>query len=180
MDFTLLPRTILPQVLEAVALINNPEVDPETRRFNMEILFKEVGQAVYAKVYDMNAWDMGVPNTTGPGIDSRYYGMAKVASASVSNGAVGMDMYVADYLNGMVGLAQQHAFTNAKQSGQHPTLTWTPDAHACKWCQDKAGTYTDPTPEDFAHHSGCGCARVTEGFKSRNGQLKNYVPTKTS
>lgn len=181
MDYSVFTPTILPKVLEAVALINNPEVDPETRQLNQEILFKEVGQAVYAKVYGMNAWDMQIPNTTGPGLDNRYYGMAKVANASVSNGAVGLDMYVANYIDNVIGMAQHHAFVNASQSGKHPTLTRTPTGkETCKWCDNKAGTYTDPSPEDFSRHGGCDCNFRTEGYKSRNGLLNNYVATKNN
>jgi hypothetical protein len=176
MDYTKLTPTILPQVLEAMRLINNPEVDPVTRQLNQEILFREVGAAVYAKVYAMNAWDMEIAHTTGPGMDNRFYGLAKVASDSVSAGGLGVDAYVANYLDSVIGQAQQHAFMNAKQSGKHPTLTWTPTgSHTCKWCLDKSGTYTDPSPADFAHHDSCNCKRITEGFKSRNGLLSNYA-----
>lgn len=178
MDYSQLTPTILPQVLAAVKLINNPEVDPETRQLNQEILFREVGQAVYAKIYDMNAWDMGISHTIGAGIDGRYYGLAKVVSASVSNGNIGLDEYVGNYIDNMIALAQNHAFTNAGQSGQHPTVTREVVGETCKWCDGLAGTYTDPTPEVFQRHSSCDCSIKTEGYKSRNGLLNNYVPTK--
>lgn len=77
--------TIYPTVRAAVATINNPEIEPEVRQRNQEILLKEVGQAIYDKVYDMNAFDYEIQHTKGAGIDDRYYGLAKVASDSVSN-----------------------------------------------------------------------------------------------
>lgn len=176
MDYSQLTPTILPQVLAAVKLINNPEVDPQTRQLNQEILFREVGQAVYAKIYAMNAWDMEIPHTTGPGMDNRYFGLAKVASGAVSTGSVGLDEYVGNYIDNVIGLAQQHAFTNASQSGKHPTVTRTPTGQeTCKWCDSLAGTYTDPTPDVFARHGSCDCAIHTEGYKSRNGLLQNYA-----
>lgn len=178
MDYSQLTPTILPQVLAAVRLINNPEVDPEVRQLNQEILFREVGQAVYAKIYNMNAWDMEIGHTTGPGMDNRYYGLAKVTAAAVSNGNVGVDEYVADYINTTMAQAQQHAMTNANQSGKHPTVTREVVGETCKWCEGLAGTYTDPSPEVFQRHGSCDCSIKTEGYRSRNGLLNNYVPTK--
>lgn len=176
MDYSQLAPTILPQMMEAVRLINNPEIDPDIRQLNHEILFREVGQAVYAKVYDMNAFDMEIPHTTGPGIDDRYFGLAKVASASVSNGDLGMAEYVGGYINSVIAMAQQHATTNAQQSGKHPTVTRsTTGKKTCQWCRNLAGTYTNPTPDVFRRHGACDCSIKTEGYKSRNGLLKNYV-----
>jgi hypothetical protein len=176
MDYSQLTPTILPKVMEAMRLINNPEIDPEVRQLNQEILFREVGQAVYAKVYDMNAFDMEIPHTTGPGLDDRYYGLAKVASASVSNGELGVSEYVASYINSVTALAQQHAMTNARQSGKHPTvIRSTVGTKTCQWCRNLAGTYTDPSSDVFRRHSSCDCSIRTEGYMSRNGLLDNYV-----
>lgn len=86
-DYGKLARELSPKVLAGVALINNPEIAPDTRQLNQEIFLREVGKAIYDKTYDMNAFDMQIPHTKGAGIDDRYYGMAKVASNSVSTGA---------------------------------------------------------------------------------------------
>lgn len=86
-NYAALVNTIYPQVQAAVAIINNPEIDPQVRQRNQEILLREVGQAIYEKVYDMNAFDMEIEHTKGSGIDDRYFGLAKVASDSVSNAA---------------------------------------------------------------------------------------------
>lgn len=88
MDFGKKSRSLAPKVLEGIKLINNPEIEPETRQRNQEIFLREVGKAIYDKTYEMSAFDMEIAHTTGPGIDDRYYGMAKVASNSVSTGAV--------------------------------------------------------------------------------------------
>lgn len=87
-DYGKLANSLAPKVLKAVALLNNPEIEPDTRQRNQEILLREVAKSIYEKTYDMNAFDMEIPHTKGPGIDDRYYGMAKVASNSVSTGAV--------------------------------------------------------------------------------------------
>lgn len=176
MDYSKLNSTILSKVLDAIKLINNPEIDPEVRQLNQEILFKEVGAAVYAKVYDMNAFDFEVPHTTGPGIDDRHYGLAKVASGSVSTGAMGLEEYVQNYLNYAAAQAQHDAMKNARESGKHPRMTRTPTgSKTCEWCRSKAGTYDDPVGEAFARHGACDCIIKTQGYKSRNGLLGNYV-----
>lgn len=86
-DYGALARSLGPKVLSAIALLNNPEIAPDTRQLNQEILLREVAKAIYEKVYEMNAFDMDIEHTKGAGIDDRYYGMAKVASNSVSTGA---------------------------------------------------------------------------------------------
>ncbi len=174
MNYADLIDTIQPQVLSAMATINNPEIAPEVRQLNQEILLKQVGEAIYNKVYDMNAFDMEIPHTKGTGIDDRYYGLAKVASNSVSNGSTGIEEYVNNYLTTMAAKAQDDSFKNAKQSGKRPTVTRSESGKACRWCRSKVGTYVEPSSDVFARHGGCGGKIVTEGYKSRNGQLGNY------
>lgn len=180
MDYAQLNDSIIKKVLAALKLINNPEIDPEIRQLNQEILFREVGSAVYAKVYDMNAFDMEIQHTRGPGIDDRHFGLAKVASASVSTGALGIDEYVRNYLDTMASKAQHDAMRNAKESGKHPTVTRKMHGETCKWCESLAGTYTNPDSEVFKRHGGCDCTIETAGYKSRNGLLDNYVKSKDS
>jgi len=180
MDYSKLNDTIERKVLAALALINNPEIDPEIRQLNQEILFREVGSAIYAKVYSMNAFDFEIEHTTGPGIDDRHFGMAKVAAGSVSTGALGLDLLVRNYLDTMASKAQMDAVHNARQSGKHPTVTRKMNGETCAWCESLAGTYTNPDSEVFKRHRGCDCSIITEGFRSRNGLLNNYVPAKNS
>lgn len=88
LDYAKAANALYPKVAAAVKLFNNPEITPDTRQLNQEIFFREVAKAIYDKTYEMNAFDMDIAHTTGAGIDDRYYGMAKVASDSVSQGAV--------------------------------------------------------------------------------------------
>lgn len=180
MDYAKLNRTILDKVMAATAVINNPEIDPEVRQLNQEILFREVGVAVYDKVYDMNAFDFEIERTRGSGIDDRYYGLAKVSSASVSAGTVGLREYVKNYLDSMASKAQFDAVRNARQSGKFPTVRRSTRGKTCEWCRSLAGTYTgDNIPPDvYKRHGGCDCDIYTEGFRSRNGLLQNYVKPK--
>lgn len=178
MDYSKLNDSIATKVMRALALINNPEIDPEIRQLNQEILFREVGAAVYAKVYDMNAFDFEIEHTRGPGIDDRYYGLAKVASGSVATGALGMDEYVRNYLDSVSSKAQNDAMRNARESGKHPTVTRIENADACKWCRSKTGTFTNPSDDVFRRHGGCSGRIETKGYRSRNGLLDNYVKPK--
>lgn len=177
-DYGIFTGTILDKVLAVMALINNPEIDPEVRQRNQEIMFRQVGNAVYDKIYDMNAFDMEIPHTRGPGIDDRYYGLAKVTSSSVSAGVVGVHEYVKNYIDSVIAMAQRDAFTNAAQSGKRPTLTREIVNETCEWCRSKAGVHVDPDPSLFARHGGCDCRLTTSGYNSRNGLLENYVKPK--
>lgn len=175
MNYASLNETIFAKVMAAIALINNPEIAPDIRQLNQEILLREVGQAVYDKVYDMNAFDFQIEYTKGPGMDDRYFGMAKVASASVSAGALGLEEYVKNYLDNVTGQAQMHAVKNARETGNYPRVTRIAVGKTCDWCAEMAGTYTNPPGEVFRRHRGCDCEIRTEGYRSRNGLLKNYA-----
>lgn len=175
MDYGKLAAALTPKVMAAIALLNNPEIAPDVRQLNQEILLREVGKSVYDKVYDMNAFDMEVPHTRGSGIDDRYFGLAKVSSASVSTGALGLNEYVTNYLNNSAAKAQYDASINAKQSGKRTRIIRKMNGETCKWCESLAGSYENPDSEVFRRHGGCDCSIITEGYKTRNGLLNNYV-----
>jgi len=175
MDYSKFTQTILKKVIDAMRIINNPEVAPNVRQLNQEILFREVGSAVYAKIYDMNAFDFQIENTIGAGIDDRFYGMAKVASASVATGALGLDEYVKNYIDNTIGMAQRDAVTIAREHGKRTVVIRTESPDCCKWCRSKAGTHENPDSSVYQRHGGCDGKIVTQGFRSRNGELKNYV-----
>lgn len=175
MDYAALNDSIVKKVMAALAIINNPEIDPEVRQLNQEILFKEVGTAVYAKVYNMNAFDYEIEHTTGPGIDDRYYGLAKKASAAVSSGALGLPLLVRNYLDTMASKAQNDATHNARQSGKRTRVIRKMNGETCGWCESLAGSYENPDSEVFKRHRGCDCSIITEGYRTRNGLLQNYT-----
>lgn len=175
MDYAKLNDSIVKKVMAIIATINNPEIAPDVRQLNQEILFREVGAAVYAKIYNMNAFDYEIEHTTGPGIDDRHFGMAKVAAASVSVGAIGLPLLVRNYLDTMASKAQADATHNARQSGKRTKVTRKMNGETCGWCESLAGTYENPDSEVFKRHRGCDCSIVTEGYRTRNGQLNNYV-----
>lgn len=174
MNYADLNKKILPKVMVAVTTINNPEIVPEVRQRNQEILFREVGNNVYNKVYEMNAFDFEIEGTKGDGMDDRFYGMAKVAADSVSTGNSHLEEQVQAYLDNTAGQAQMHAFRNAKEMGKRPKVTRIAVGKTCDWCAKMAGTYTDPSPEVFRRHDGCNCEIRSEGFRTRNGTVNNY------
>lgn len=177
MNYAALNKTVLAKVMKAIATINNPEISPEIRQLNQEILLKEVGTSVYDKVYEMSAFDYSIENTKGDGMDDRYFGLAKIAAGSVSTGTKGLESQVQAYLDNAAGQAQMHAFRNAKETGNRPKVTRIAVGKTCDWCASMAGTYTNPSPDVFRRHDGCNCEIRTEGYKSRNGLLKNYQGT---
>lgn len=182
MDYAAFNDTIQKKVMAALAIINNPEVAPDVRQLNQEILFREVGAAVYAKVYNMNAFDYEIEHTTGPGIDDRHFGLAKVASASVSAGALGLGLLVRNYLDTMASNAQRDATRNASQSGKRVRIIRKVVSESCEWCDGLEKTYDgrfEDVPADiWMRHRGCDCSIITEGYKTRNGLLDNYVKDK--
>lgn len=183
MNYSDLGLTIKERIQRLVDIINNPEVEPETRRMNLEILFREVGKAIYDKIFDMNAWDFDVPDAQGDGIpDQMYYGMAKIASDSVSTGGIVMVASQIDaFIKTSIALAQRDALQIAQDSNKGPQLKRTLHGKTCEWCRERStngGWISDPDATYFARHRACDCKIETRGYRSRNGELKNYVKPK--
>lgn len=178
MNYSDFLSTISKDMKEAVALINNPEVVPEIRRRNFEILFKEIGDDIYFMIYDMNAFDFEIQGTIGAGQNNAYYNLAKVVSdgISTSNKTLIWDT-VDNWMNNVVGKAQHDAFVTARSLGKYPIVTRSlrgSKSGPCEWCKAHVGTFIDPSPEVFGRHSDCHCVIKTEGYNSRNGTLNNY------
>lgn len=178
MNYLNLATTIDKDLLESVKLINNPEVSPTVRQRNFEILFREVGEAVYDMIYDMASFDFDIAGTIGAGIDAnRYYGLAKVASDAIVTGD-DVQSAVKLWLDDVIGKASSDAFYTATDLGKHPTLTRTEMPNCCKWCSMHVGTFIDPEREAFRRHENCRAKIVVSGYKTRNGELKNYKKPK--
>lgn len=172
MNYGSLASTIEPELREAVETILNPEVDPETRRFNLEILLRESGQKVYQVIYAMNAYDMEIEFTNGGGINDNYYGMAKNLSDSITLG--GNDKVWAEFelwLQDVIHQAQMDAFNTAGENGKYRGVTRIERGDCCEWCRAHVGTFIEPSPEVFGQHEHCRGEIRTFGWKSRNGRL---------
>ena len=85
-----------------------------------------------------------------------------------------MEEYLRNFLMSSAAKAQSDATRNARQAGKRPTVTRTESSDACKWCQSKTGTFTDPSSDIFHRHGGCEGRITTSGYRSRNGLLNNY------
>lgn len=171
MNYEKLGLTVRDDLQEAIATINNPEIDPETRQRNLEILFRESGEQIYRVVYAMNAWDMDIDYTEGEGINDYYYGLAKNVSDSISTGGrSNVYAQVDEWLANQILKAQYDAFRTAWESGKHPTVTRNEAANCCDFCQKfRNMTFVDPSPEVFARHDRCRGTITTSGYKTKNG-----------
>ena len=180
MNYGELPAKILTKVMTLVSLVNNIEVEPEVRRRYMEQLFHAVDTKIYTKIYEMNAWDMLIPHTSGKGISNSYYGLSKVAAAQPATAAE-LSALVLNNMQQNSSKAQYDAFETARDSGKVPTVERrTTNIKACKWCVSKVGVYPDPEPDIFARHADCTCEIWTTGYNSRNGLLQNYKKSRKS
>lgn len=174
-DFVELIRA---DVNKAVAYICNPEIEPSVRVRNLEILFKEVGGEIYWQIYDINAFDYGIQGTTGDGQGNMYYTLAKhVSDSIVLQEKKQAEETIWNWLENVVGKAQNDAFQKAKELGKYPSVTRSLRASrsgACEWCKGLVGTHINPEPIVFSRHANCHCKIITRGYKSKNGELKNY------
>lgn len=172
MNYDALGLTIRDDLQEAVATINNPEIEPEVRQRNLEVLFREVGTQVYNVIYAMNAWDMEIDYTTGMGINDYYYGLAKKVSDSVTTGGKSDTIAEIDeWLANQILKAQYDAFNTAQDAGKFPTVTRYEPADCCPFCQQfRNMTFVNPTSEVFARHDRCKGRIVTSGYRTKNGE----------
>lgn len=172
MDYSKLGTTIRKDLQEAVSNILNPEVDPEIRQLNLEILLREVGTSVYDTIYAMAAYDMEIEYTTGSGMTNFYYELAKKLSDSVSvGGRSNAIAWLDEWLESQILKGEYDAFWTAFESGKHPIATRTEPSDCCPWCRLHVGTFVEPDSEVFRRHDRCGGVIRVSGYRSRNGAL---------
>lgn len=181
MDFYLAIEQLRPKLNRLVAIINDPEIDPVLRKRALTAALTEIGGAVYGSAYRMAAYDMEIAETLGIGIDAQLaLGLARNISDGIATGdAATANDQLAAYSVNATGIALTHATITAGDLGKYRTLQIRLRGKGdCDWCRTKArrGKIVDPTPEDFHRHTNCNCFYDVQGFKSRNGELKNYRP----
>lgn len=176
MDYSRLAPSIQGEMLNAVKLILNPEIDPEVRTYNLEILLRECGVEIYDVIYAMNAYDFGIEYTTGLGIDNYYYTLAKALSDSVSLGGYDeIATKIEDYIYHQITKGQFDAFETAVNNGQHPTAERIEPSNCCAFCRDREwGKVSYPDKEMWRRHDHCRGIIRTQGYRSRNGTLSGY------
>lgn len=172
MNYDKLSATIIDDLKTEIDIINNPEINPETRRMNLEIVLREIGEQVYDVIYSMNAFDMEIDFTEGLGINDAYYGLAKnISDSIVTGGKTDVQSQIEEWLSNQVLKAQYDAFWNARDYDKHPTVTRTASLSCCDWCREVVGTHVDPVSDVFRRHKNCRCEIRTSGYKSKNRLL---------
>jgi len=182
MDFYRLVERLKPDLKKLVVILNDPAISPELRKATLSAAFKQIGTAIYGKAYEMSAWDYEIMETVGKGIDPVLsLGLARNISDSI---AVGNQQITLDqaqsYTVQAAAAGMAAASITAGQLGKYRTLRIRLRGKGdCDWCRAKAarGTIVNPTDDDFRRHGGCDCFYDAQGYKSRNGEVKNYRPT---
>lgn len=181
MDFLAAINRLAPQLRRVVAILNNEEISPTLRKQAMTAAFQQIGQQIYGKAYNMSAFDMEILETVGRGMDPNIaVGLARNISDSIAYGdqKIAADQLVTFGI-GAADLSQRDAMRTAGQLGKYRTLQIRLRGKGdCDWCRAKAarGKIINPTDEDFQRHGKCDCFYDVQGYKSRNGELKNYRP----
>lgn len=179
MDFRQLIKRIEPKLRRLALILNNPEVSPTVRMKANRAAFDIIGQLVYDKAYDMSAWDFDIYDTLGKIFDKNIAaGLAKSVSDSIATGDKSMTSeQIVTFTNTAAQTAVTDAFNTAKSLGEVPRLYISVRGKGdCDWCIARANgsPYYDPGPSLFGRHNHCDCIIRAEGYRSRNGEVKNY------
>lgn len=181
MDFRSVIRRIEPKLKRLAKILNDPSVSPDLRRAAHRSALDTIGQIVYDKAYHMSAWDFDIAETLGRIFDKDIAaGLARNLSDSIATGdnSVVNDQPVT-FANTAAQAAVSDAFETAKSLGKAPRLyVDLGPKKDCDWCmrRSRRSPIYNPTPSDFKRHGGCDCFLRAQGFRTRNGEVKNYRP----
>jgi len=178
MDFLAAIDRLMPQIRRVVEILNSEEINPVLRKQAMTSAFQRIGQTLYGKTYHMTAFDLEIFETIGRGFSPE---LALGLARNISNGIATGDNKLAldqakNFLNSSTSSAMFDAVTTAKQLGKYIVVTRSLRKETCPWCRARVGKYTNPTDDIYRRHTHCDCLIIVKGFKSRNGELKNYRP----
>lgn len=179
MDFYSVIDRLMPQIKRLITVLNDPAIDPTLRKAALTAGFQQIGQSVYGKAYNMTAWDLEIAETLGRGWKVEIaQGLARNISTGIAtgDGQLALDQ-AKNYVQQSASTAMFEASETGKQLGKYRTVTRSIRRETCRWCLDRAGTYTNPTAEIFRRHTHCDCLIKVEGYRSRNGLLQNYRTT---
>lgn len=179
MDFQILVRSIEPKLKRLARILNDPLVSPDLRRAAQRSAYETIGQLVYNKAYDMTAWDYEISETLGRIFDKNIAaGLARKVSDSIATGeAMSIDERLPTFVSTAIGAAQFDATDTARGLGKHTVLKIRLGRKRdCEWCilRARRSPIYNPSPADFGRHNGCDCFIEAEGFRTRNGEVKNY------
>lgn len=179
MDFRSVVAKIEPKLRRLARVLNDPAVAPDLRAAAHRSALETIGQIVYSKAYNMSAWDFDIAETLGRIFDREIAaGLARNLTNSIATGDVTvLKEQPNTYLLTAAGAAQRDAFNTARSLGKQPILYVTlTGAGDCDWCRLRArrSPIFNPSPQDFSRHNGCNCLLRAEGYRTRNGEVKNY------
>lgn len=176
MEFSGVTNDTSSRVADVVDYILRLNISPEDKISRIANVVQAVGLHFHSQMYDATSQIFDSSVMASGGIDDINGQSQRLATKIVRNYSLGRrtDELVLAYYNSILGRAESEAFDNAVSMQKHPTLTRTIVGETCSWCDSKAGTYTNPSGEDFARHDECDCLFTVSGFNSRNGLLTNY------
>lgn len=182
MNFEPAANDISRLMAELLQLIVGMNVSPAAKKDLLIKSFGMVGAEFYEKIFNdcSTVFDSTAIKTLGmQDLDDQT---GRLAQKLIRNDALGRvtNQIVDGYFNSLLANAQNEAFKNAVSLDKVPTLTRSLRGETCGWCQAKVGTWTNPSGELFARHDNCDCKIVVSGYKSRNGELKNYTKNSKS
>ncbi len=184
MDFSGVTIETADNVTAATNALLRMKIAPDVKEAQISRLLEVVGTGYRNQMYGAasEVFD-STAIVSSAGIDDKSQAR-RLANKIVRNYALNRDTtdsLITEFFNALLGNAQNEAFTNAVSMQKHPTLKRTLGPKKdCAWCIAKAGTYTNPTGEDFRRHGECDCRFEVSGYNSRNGVLKNYTKGKVN
>lgn len=164
------------QMMEVVSYILSLDISPADKRARLTKAFGIVGREFYSKMFLDNSevFDSTAIGTLG--FTNPEDQIERLAAKIVQNDNLGRGntAIVKEFFDSVLGDAQKEAFRNGISLGKVPTLTRRIVGETCRWCIDRAGTFTYPEGDLFARHDNCDCLFIVSGYNSRNGILTNY------
>lgn len=183
MDFSVASGDTSTNVIAAVDRILLTKFSPAEKQRRISQLLRSVGIHFYNTMFGVVSYALGSEAMSPENMGSNNSQEERLANKIVRNTALGRTSSAAligEYYDMLLGQSQYDAFTNARSMQRHPILTRTIVSETCKWCRDMADAspYVNPTGENFRRHHKCDCNLQVSGFRTRNGEVKNFKKEK--
>lgn len=176
-DFSGVSGDMEERAAAAVRQILAMDASPEYKKKRLLELLRRTGNAYHDQLFEASSEVFDSTAIQAARHDAKEQA-ERLATKLMRNNALNretIDRLMGSYYNSLQGSAQEEAFRNAQSMQKHPTLTRSVNGVGdCKWCVSKSGTYTNPKGDDFRRHAKCDCKFEVSGYRSRNGELRNY------
>lgn len=177
MDFREIVEETATLVSRRIATILKKDLSPEGKKKLISALFQGTGRAFADKLFSdvSELFDSSaIKNVIEINYDDQ---IERLATKIVRDNAfqINDQRIVKEYYDVLLARSEETAFKNALSLEKHPTLTRIVTGfETCDWCQERAGTFSDPDSDLFHRHDDCDCIFIVRGYNSRNGILRNY------